>query len=77
MKVRKVKKKVIKVVKIIKIIKVIKVMKIIKVVKVIKVKKIGCGPCWRPQEGLGRLLQGPRTRIPGAWGLPQGPQPIF
>ena len=45
--------------------------------KVIKVKKIGCGPCGRPQEALGRLLGGPRTRIPGAWGLPQGPQPIF
>ena len=42
-----------------------------------KVKKIGCGPCGRPQEALGRLLGGPRTRIPGAWGLPQGPQPIF
>ena len=34
-----------------------------------KVKKIGCGPCGRPQEALGRLLGGPRTRIPGAWGL--------
>ena len=43
-----------------------KVKKVIKVIKVKKVKKIGCGPCGRPQEGLGKLLGGPRTRIPGA-----------
>ena len=55
-----------------KVKKIIKVIKIIKVKKVIKVKKIGCGPCGRPQEALGRLLGGPRTPIPGAWGLPQG-----
>ena len=48
-----------------KVIKVKKVKKVITVKKVIKVKKMGCGPCGRPQEGLGRLLGGPSTPLPG------------